>query len=77
MKKVRLGLYRVIENFVTNDVLCIQGDTLYGYEEEISGCSKTYIPWIVVYLFSKDDRKNIGYVSKESNLVTFIYDVEK
>ena len=62
--------YVALENFIsTQDILVLKGDEMYGVETIINGCSKTYIPWKCINLYSKNNRVKIGYVNKNNNLV--------
>ena len=48
-----------------------KGDTLYGHEQEISGCAKDYVVWTVIYLYTTNTKKYIGYLTKDSELIKF------
>ena len=72
MNKVKIALYTCEDSFETDiQTICLKGDTLYGYEKEISGCTKDYVPWTVIYLFSIDNKKYIGFLTKDSELIKF------
>ena len=41
MNKVKIALYTCEDSFETDiKTICLKGDTLYGHEQEISGCAK-------------------------------------
>ena len=72
MNKVKIALYTCEDNFETEiQTVCLKGDTLYGYEKEIRGCAKDYVPWTVIYLYTTNTKKYIGYLTKDSELIKF------
>ena len=62
--------YVALEDFIsTQDILVLKGDEMYGVETIINGCTKTYVPWECIDLYSKNNRVKIGYINKANNLV--------